>query len=117
MAFADSFAECMAGAGIQVDASGIPDSGTFGPVLDYLKQYVQGLDANVQAGLDAATTDDPVAAALAESDVGAIDPAYISLLHAFDAATGFPLSLCLQWCDHCFAQAQAADQAQAGTPA
>jgi hypothetical protein len=105
MAFADDFAACMGNAGIQMDPSVVPDAATLGPVLDYVKQYLQNLDPDVAAGLDAATNADPVSVGLADSDVGVVDPSYIGLLQAFDAAIGFPLSVCLQWCDHCLAQA------------
>lgn len=108
MAFADDFATCMSNAGIPVDANVVPDAETFGPVLDYLKQYVQGLDQETQDALDEATNEDPVSVALADPEVGAIDPGYAGLLQAFDSATGYPLSLCLQWCDHCLAEANAA---------
>jgi len=105
MAFADSFATCMSNAGIPVEAGGIPDAATLGPVIDYLKSFVQNLDPDVRDGLDAATADDLVSVALADAEVGAIDHSYVGLLHAFDNAAGFPLSLCLQWCDHCLAEA------------
>jgi hypothetical protein len=108
MAFADDFVTCMSGAGIQVDASAVPDADSFRAVIQYVNQYLQNLDSDVREALDAATKDDAVNTALADPEVGAIDAGYAALLHAFDQATGYPLSLCLQWCEHCLEQAAAA---------
>jgi hypothetical protein len=108
MAFADDFATCMSNGGIRMDPSAVPDQNTLPAVLDYLKQYLQRLDPDVRAGLDDATSEHTASIALADSEVGAVDPAYVGLLHAFDNATGFPLSLCVEWCDHCIQQAGAA---------
>jgi hypothetical protein len=107
MAFEDDFAACMTNGGIQLDASAVPDEETFAGVLDYLNQWFQGLDPDIQAALDEATDSDPVNKALTESEVGAIDSTYSALLEAFDAASGVPLSTCLEWCQYCLEQARA----------
>jgi hypothetical protein len=37
MAYADSFAECMQGAGVQVDPGVVSDEATFGEAIAYIK--------------------------------------------------------------------------------
>ena len=108
MAFAEDFATCMSGGGVHVPESTVSDEHSFRAALDYLQSFLASLDPDVREALDAVTTNDAVSVALADSEVGAIHDAYVDLLHAFDAAAGFPLSLCLQWCDHCVEQAAAA---------
>jgi hypothetical protein len=112
MPFAEDFATCMAGGGITVDAGSIPDADTFTSVIAYVRQYQQGLDPDISAALDEATASENVASILADPDVGAIDASYMGLLQAFDAASGMPLSTCLDWCEYCLRQA--ADAAAAG---
>ena len=110
MAFADDFVSCMTGGGINIDASAVPDSDTLAAVVAYAQQYLQGLPAEVAAGLDAATANDNTATILADSDVNVVDSSYMALLWAFDAASGVPLSTCLEWCVYCIQHANEANQ-------
>jgi hypothetical protein len=106
MPFADDFSTCMSGAGITVDANIIPDADTFASVIEYVRNYHRSLDSDIAAALDAATASDDAATILADPEVNAIDPSYIPLLQAFDAASGMPLSTCLDWCEYCIGQAR-----------
>lgn len=114
--FAEDFATCMAGGGITVDAASIPDADTFTAVIAYANQYLQGLGPEIAAALDEASAAEPINTILADPGVNAIDPAYLQLLQAFDAAQGMPLSTCLEWCSYCVGQAveSAAAAAAAG---
>lgn len=106
MPFADDFSTCMSGAGITVDANIIPDADTFAAVIEYVRNYHRSLDNDIVAALDAATASDDAATILADPEINAIDPSYIPLLQAFDAASGMPLSTCLDWCEYCIGQAR-----------
>jgi hypothetical protein len=106
MPFADDFAACMSGAGISIDAGSIPDADTLGAAIAYARQYQQSLDPDIAAALDDATRDDYTATILSHSDINVIDSGYNSLLQAFDAASGMPLSTCLEWCEYCVQQAR-----------
>jgi hypothetical protein len=114
MAFAESFAECMQGAGVQVDPGAITEEGHFSEAVSYLKSWFDSLPQDTREGLDdASATADPVAAHLVTANVAAGIP---DLMNAFDQAVGYPLSTLLEWCLHCIEQArQAAPAASAGT--
>ncbi len=110
MAFQDDFSQCMSQNGINIDPSAVPaDGATLTSVLDYIKQYLQGLDPDIAAGLDDVCTNNPTNCALI--DLNIVDSSYQPLLQAFDAATGFSLTLCIQWSEYCTGVAnQAAGQ-------
>jgi hypothetical protein len=114
MAFAESFAECMQGAGIHVDPSAVTEEGHFSEAVNYLKSWLEALPQDTKEGLDdASATADPVAAYLVTANVAAGIP---DLMNAFDQAVGYPLSTLLDWCMHCIEQArQATAAAPAGT--
>jgi hypothetical protein len=113
MAFADDFATCMGGAGIQLDPGTIPDAQTLQSVIQYIKDQVGGLDSETSAALDQATSDAGAATiGFTDSSVGIVDPAYSAILQAFDAASPMPLSTALQWCDYCVGQATASNPQQ-----
>ena len=107
MTFAESFVECMGGAGIKIDSASVPaDKETFSSVIAYVQSTVQEF-GDYSDDFDEATTDGGSLAvlALSDPDVGAIDASYDGLLQAFDAAAGFPLSTCLEWSVYCVDQA------------
>jgi hypothetical protein len=110
MGFAESFVECMSGGGIQIDAGAVPqDANTFRSIVNYVQSAVQEF-GDYHEDFDAATADagSQVVMSLSHPEVGAIDPGYDGLLQAFDQASGFPLSTCLQWSTHCIEEAEAA---------
>jgi hypothetical protein len=114
MGFAESFAECMQGAGVQVEPGVVTEEGHFCEAVNYLKSWFDGLPDNTKDGLDdASATADPVAAHLVTANVAAGIP---DLMNAFDQAVGYPLSTLLHWCLHCIEQSRQAEQtASAGT--
>lgn len=102
MAFADAFVQCMQNAGVTVDAGVVTEQNHFTESLTYLQQWIGGLESDTKEALDAATTNDRAAYLLADANVA---PGVPDLLHAFDAATGWPLSTLVDWCVHCAGEA------------
>lgn len=102
MAFADAFVQCMQNAGVNIDAGAVTDESHFTESLNYLQQWINGLEGDTKEALDAATTDDQASYLLAEANVA---PGIPDLLNAFDAATGWPLSTLVDWCVHCISEA------------
>lgn len=100
MAFADDFVQCMSQYGVSVDASAVPDADLLRQALEYAQQWFYSLDQGMQAGFDAASTDDPASILLADPSVNAA-PAIPDILHAFDNATGQPFSTLLQAAIYC----------------
>jgi len=108
MGFAESFVECMQGAGVSLDAGAVTDEASFGDAINYVKSWFDSLPAEAKDGLDdASTTGEPVAVYLVEANVA---PSVPDLMKAFDAAAGVPLSTLLDWCVHCSQQATAAGE-------
>jgi hypothetical protein len=80
------FAQAMAQAGYNIDASALPDLGTLQTGISSALQLYQGLDPSTQGIIEAATAD-PGEASVGLSETGAvsgIDP----LLQAFDQVQG-----------------------------
>jgi hypothetical protein len=90
-----AFVTCMAQQGVTVAEHDLPEHALLQEALAYLAAWHSGLDPSVRAGLDAATTDDPVSAHLADPAVN-VAPALGGLLQAFDAASGKSLSELLE---------------------
>ena len=103
MAYPDDFVTCMAQYGVTVDAGSLPDQSTLQQALEYVQSWFSSLDPQVQAGIDAATTNEATSQLLADSSVN-IAPAIEALLQAFDAAQGQPLSQLLQAALYCLSQ-------------
>jgi hypothetical protein len=104
MAYADSFAECMQGAGVQVDPGVVSDEATFGEAIAYIKSWFDDLPQEAKEPLDdASVTGEPVAAFLVDANVA---PSVPDLMQAFDQAVGMPLSTLLEWCVYCDEQAK-----------
>jgi len=104
MAYADSFAECMRGGGIELDPSVVQDESSFGDAIAYIKSWYDELPSETREGLeDASTTGEPVAVFLVDANVA---PSVPDLMQVFDAATQFPLSTLLDWCVYCDQQAK-----------
>jgi hypothetical protein len=99
----------MTNANIPVNAASVNvDGPTLQSVVTYLKQEIANF-GDYKGGLDEMTTPaEQSAIVLSHSEVGAVNSAYEWLLHAFDAASGIPISTALDWCDHCIQQASAA---------
>ena len=113
MVFADWFAECMQGAGVQIDPSVVTEEGHFSEAVNYLKSWFDALPEDTREGLDdASTTADPVAAYLVTANVAGGIP---DLMNAFDLAVGYPLSTLLDWCLHCIDHARQAVTASPGS--
>jgi hypothetical protein len=114
MGFAESFAECMQGAGVHLEPDVVTEEGHFSEAVNYLKSWFDGLPQITREGLDdASAMADPVAAHLVTANVAAGIP---DLMNAFDQAVGYPLSTLLDWCLHCIEQARQAEQtASTGT--
>jgi hypothetical protein len=100
MAFADDFAQCMSQYGVQVDPGSVPDHDTLKAALEYVQNWLSGLDQGMRAGFDAATTNDPASVVLADPSVN-VAPAIPGLLQAFDQAQGQPISTLLQAAQYC----------------
>ncbi len=103
MAYADAFAECMAGANVPVPASAVADESSFGEAVAYVKSWFDGLDGTLKKALDDASEHaEKVTEHLVEANVA---PALPDLMKAFDSTSGIPLSTFLEWCVHCAQQA------------
>jgi hypothetical protein len=110
MGFAESFAECMQGAGVNLDPSAIQDESSFGEAINYVKSWFESLPAEAKQGFDDATaTGEPAAQFLVEANVA---PSLPGVMQAFDQASGVPLSSLLDWCNYCTEQAKAAGEGQ-----
>jgi hypothetical protein len=82
---AQQFAQAMAQAGYNIDASGLPDLSTLQSGVDYALQLYQSLDSTSQSVIDTITTDPGEAAiGLAQAGITGID----ALLQAFDQIQG-----------------------------
>jgi hypothetical protein len=103
VAFPDDFVTCVSQYGVQVDAGSLPDQGTLQQALEYLQNWFSSLDSSSQAGVDAATTNEPSSVVFADSSVN-LAPAIPGLLQAFDSAQGQPLSQLLQAALYCLSQ-------------
>lgn len=106
MGFAESFAECMQGAGMDVGAHVVTDEASFKDAVNYVKTWFEGLPQEAKEGLDdASATGEPVAVYLSQANIA---PSVPDLMESFDKASGVPLSTLLDWCLHCSDQARAA---------
>ena len=113
MAFAESFAECMQGAGVNVDPTVVTEEGHFSEAVNYLKSWFDALPQDTKEGLDdASATADRVATLLVTANVAGGIP---DLMNAFDQAVGYPLSTLLDWCLHCIEQARQTTAPPAGS--
>lgn len=75
MGFAESFAECMQGAQIQIDASAVTDEESFPEAINHVKTWFDGLPSDTKEGLDeASATGEPVAAYSWASPAGGGSP-------------------------------------------
>jgi hypothetical protein len=91
MSYAEAFAEAMAGKGVPVDASVVPDQEAVNSDLDALRAWLSSLDEGTRAALDLVTAKKPIKAGLADQSVGIVQTIG-PLLAAFDSQPA-PISI------------------------
>lgn len=108
MAFADAFADCMTQNGMTIDAGSVPDGEALKGAMEYLQSQLASY-GDMLTGLNEVTKEG-FAKIFSDSELGLIDSAYDSVLEAFDTASGMPIETCIQWCQYCIEQANAAGE-------
>jgi len=83
MAFEDDLAQCLQGAGIDVEAGTIPSQDAVAAALDRLQGFLNSLDDTTRKTLDQVTADFPVKQGLADPSVG-VAPELADFLQACD---------------------------------
>ncbi|HEX8918551.1 MAG TPA: hypothetical protein VF898_08610 [Chloroflexota bacterium] len=101
MAFADDFSQCLAGSGINIPASAIPEHDTLQSGLNSISSWIASLDSTTQVAVDEVTADFPTKAGLADPNVN-IAPELLAFLQAFDSVpASLPISTLVQRCNDC----------------
>ncbi len=112
MAYADAFSECMQGSNINIDPSVVTDPSYFGDAVKYIKSWLDSLDSDSRQALDDASQyAERVAGYLVDANVA---PGVPTLMEAFDATSGTPLSTFVDWCVYCAEQAAQSSQNEGG---
>jgi|SRR5947209_8219450 hypothetical protein len=83
MSYTEAFATAMAGKGVPVDASVVPEQEAVNSDLDALGAWLSSLDEDTHAAIDTVTAENPIKAGLADQSVGIVQ-AIGPLLAAFD---------------------------------
>jgi hypothetical protein len=108
MAFSDTFAQCMAQYGINMDPGNVDDPNALQQAANDLYNWYSSLTD--PESIDAITSDDPTHSYLTDGSVGGVTVSVPNLLAAFDAAIGVPFSHEVAALSQCVTYALQADQ-------
>lgn len=112
MAYAEAFSECMQGSNVNIDPGSVGDPSYFGDAVKYIKSWLDGLDSDARQALDDASQHpERVAGFLVDANIA---PGVPTLMEAFDATSGTPLSTFIDWCIYCADQASQSSQNEGG---